>query len=335
MRMRIEKKDEKYGLADYSSSNQPIVQVQMVTYNHENWIERTLLSILHQTYPLIRILVIDNNSSDQTVSKIHALFPDIEVIENQRNIGYSAAHNLGFQNALESDIEWVMTINPDVELLPDYVEKIMYRIHDFPDAGGFTGKLLRGKENPDNQIIDSTGLVKGPFFHVFDRGANCKDSPSNSSSNEVWGVCGAAAIYFLPMFMDIQMWNGNYFDESFFIYKEDVDVCWRSQIRGWKFYYIADAVAYHNRGWKKNSPPSQLAIIHSFANQIALLMTYAENPLYKFLCMMVEFIRLMRIFIVHPSLATQILKKIFKQYQFVIQKKAFYRENSEWREVRS
>lgn len=102
---------------------------------------------------------------------------------------------------------------------------------------------------------------------AFDRGqgkaANAYDNP-----NEVFGVSGAAALYSSKMIKQISI-DGEFFDEDFFAYKEDVDVAWRARIFGWGAAYVPGAIAYHERGWKTGSREKQPLFIrqHSFANR--------------------------------------------------------------------
>jgi len=88
----------------------------------------------------------------------------------------------------------------------------------------------------------------------------------------VFGVSGAAAFYRTAMIRDIA-YEGQFFDEEFFAYKEDVDVAWRARHRGWKAWYVPTAKATHARGWKKKSRSSIPLFVrkHSYQNRFYTL----------------------------------------------------------------
>jgi GT2 family glycosyltransferase len=221
------------------------VSVHIVTYNSEAYIEDCLDAVLKQSHPIHSIIVIDNNSSDNTEQLLQPYLNQITFVGNTNNIGFAGGHN---QAMRLSDAEFYLVLNPDVTMNPDYIHFLMQQCKLDPSIGSATGKLLF-KQSP--QVVDSTGLIITKSRRGFDRGAGEKSEVWNES-NDVFGVCGAAALYSKQMVEDISV-DGCFFDEDFFAYKEDVDVAWRSRIRGWRALYCADAIAYHDRGWKKGS----------------------------------------------------------------------------------
>lgn len=247
----------------------PTVSVQIVTFNSSEDIEDCLNSVLHQTTHIERILVIDNASSDNTVSKVRsfseAFGEQITVIENTHNMGFAPAHNQGIEL---SNTDYVLVLNPDVVLGETYVEHLIGYMAQYPEVGSATGRLML--KSPSD-IIDTTGLVMNNIWRAFDRGVG---EPVNQwlDSAEVFGVSGAAAMYARKMIDDISV-QGEFFDADFFAYKEDVDVAWRAGLLGWKAYYCADAVGVHKRGWKKGGRGSKSLFIrrHSFINRYKMM----------------------------------------------------------------
>lgn len=240
----------------------PTVTVQIVTYNSAEDIEDCLKAVHQQTYPVEKVLVIDNVSHDLTVERVQQVMEQeggqrIELIRNSVNTGFAPAHNQGIR-LTHSD--YVLVLNPDVELAPTYIERLIQSIHPHSELGAATGRLLL-KSSPD--IIDSTGLVMNGTWRAFDRGMG---EPANQweKSGEVFGVSGAAALYKREMIESIQL-SGEFFDEDFFAYKEDVDVAWRANLLGWKAFYCADALAYHERGWKPGSRKAQPLLIRRYS----------------------------------------------------------------------
>ncbi|WP_258112221.1 glycosyltransferase family 2 protein [Alicyclobacillus sp. SP_1] len=313
------------------------VQVQVVSYNSGEKLREVLQSILQQTYPLHRILVIDNASSDNSFEVCREMSDRIEVISLPENKGYAFAHNLGFRMALSDGCHAVLTVNPDVILSPSYVAELMESesgpVHS-RRIGGWTGKLLRQEEpsqaagmttSSAGPILDSAGLEEGAFYHVVDRGSKQPDGDEYAEACTVWGVCGAAALYSTQMLRDVE-WNGQFLDESFFLYKEDVDLAWRANLKGWTFFYQPKALAWHRRGWRRGQPPSPKAVAHSFANQVSMVVSYAPIAPHTFVSILVECVRWLMIRLRAPEAAKMARKLIRQHWRISLQKRAAYRD---------
>ncbi|MCK8489225.1 glycosyltransferase family 2 protein [Paenibacillus sp. MBLB2552] len=246
------------------------VTVQIVTYNSAEDITDCLDAVLKQTYPIDQILVIDNASKDGTADRVSSYIKDlgqprVQFVPNLSNSGFAPAHNQGIRMT-QSD--YVLVLNPDVELGAEYVERIVKLMDRHREVGSATGLLLL-KSSPD--IVDSTGLLMNGIWRAVDRGAG-EPATKWGESGEVFGVSGAAAVYRRAMIEEISM-QGEFFDEDFFAYKEDVDVAWRANLLGWKAYYCADALATHARGWKKGSRNQQPLAIrrYSYINRYKMI----------------------------------------------------------------
>ncbi|MEK5059457.1 glycosyl transferase [Paenibacillus sp. FSL H7-0326] len=244
------------------------VSVHVVTYNSAGDIKECIDHVLQQSYPVRSIVIVDNNSSDQTTDRIrqHPAYREgkvnIQLIENESNTGFAPAHNQAIQ---ATATDYVLVLNPDVSLEPNYIRYLVEFMDHHSEVGSATG-MLRLKEDPS--LIDSTGLTMNRTYRAFDRGAG-ESADKWKSSGEVFGVSGAAAMYSRKMINDISI-NGQFFDGDFFAYKEDVDVAWRAQVFGWKSFYIAEAVALHERGWKKDNRKS----IPLFIRQVSYINRY-------------------------------------------------------------
>ncbi|MBD7968893.1 glycosyltransferase family 2 protein [Paenibacillus gallinarum] len=231
------------------------VSVHIVTYNSQDDILICVDHVLKQSYLIDSIVIVDNASSDHTVEYIKQLLerrgeqkPRVIFIENKVNVGFAPAHNQAIQH---TDTDYVLVLNPDVSLEPNYISNIIQFMSVHQQVGSATG-ILKLKADPS--IVDTTGLVMNKAYRAFDRGAG-EQSSNWSKSGFVFGVSGAAAMYSRQMIHDISI-DGEFFDNDFFAYKEDVDVAWRAQVKGWKAYYVAEAVGLHERGWKKGGRES-------------------------------------------------------------------------------
>ncbi|MBT2290232.1 glycosyltransferase family 2 protein [Paenibacillus albidus] len=266
------------------SIKDPTVSVQIVTYNSAEDILECLAAVLAQDYPLQQIVVVDNASGDGCADRVEAFYSEcgsavnsagsenanLLLIRNPHNTGFAPAHN---QAIAATDTDYVLVLNPDLTLAPDYVSRLVARMEANPQIGSATGKLLF---KADHQVVDSTGLRMNRARRAFDRGAE-EPSSNWTESGPVFGVSGAAAMYSRRMIEDISV-EGEFFDADFFAYKEDVDVAWRAQLLGWQGYFEAAAVGYHERGWKTSGRSSKGMFIRriSYINRYKML--YKNEP---------------------------------------------------------
>ena len=135
-----------------------LVTVTVVTYNSGRFIKRCLESVLEQKYGSLEVVVIDNASTDGTVDILEQFADRCRIYYNDENIGFAAAQN---QAIALSQGDWVLTLNPDVLLLPDFIQALVDAGHVDPKAGTVCGKLLTIRPSfdlPEKQLVDSTGI---------------------------------------------------------------------------------------------------------------------------------------------------------------------------------
>jgi GT2 family glycosyltransferase len=224
----------------------PLVAIHIVTHNNQKTIGGCLKSLQKQTFKDFRTIVVDNHSSDKTLTFVENF--KIPVIRNTENLGYAAAQN----QALElSQSRYVLTLNSDVFLdknclrfLVSAMEKKGKRV------GSANAKLYRLDRWPrKSSLIDSAGLFiqrnrrQGLLFE--NQPAAC----CPTAVRPIFGPDGAAAFYRRAMLEDIKI-EGEYFDEDFFMQKEDIDVAWRAQLFGWQSIFVPKALAYHLRAFR-------------------------------------------------------------------------------------
>jgi GT2 family glycosyltransferase len=267
-------------LAYMSSSD--FVSVTIVTYNSGRFIKRCLESVLDQDYPFKEIIVIDNNSTDGTIDILEPFEKSCTIIYNDENIGFAAAQNqaIGISRA-----GWVLTLNPDVLLLPDFIEVLVTAGKLDSRVGTVCGKLLTmtsGFDFPAEPLVDSTGIYFTPNLRHLDRGSLQIDNGHFRHYEYVFGATAAAALYRREMIDDIAV-RGEFFDADFFVYREDADVAWRSQLMGWRCLYAPYAKGYHVRnalpGNRRALPPE--INMHSVKNRFLLRMKNISWDLYK------------------------------------------------------
>jgi GT2 family glycosyltransferase len=226
-----------------------------------------------QSYPDVAVSLWDNASSDST-AEIAAEFEDLlrTMHFSTRNVGFCAAHNRLIRAA---DSDCVLVLNPDVKLDPRYIELLVGALDADRTAGSATGKLIRwdGTSDacPKPAILDSTGIYFTPSQRHLDRGSGEVDCAKYERREYVFGTSGAAGLYRRRMLNEVAF-DGEYFDESFFAYREDADLAWRAQWLGWRCLYVPEAQALHVRRVlpeRRASLPADINM-HSFKNRFLM-----------------------------------------------------------------
>ena len=263
-------------------SQNKLVSITIVTYNSGRFIKRCLESVLAQRYPSREIIVIDNNSQDGTVDILEQFEDRCTVVYNDENIGFAAAQN---QAIGLSSGDWVLTLNPDVLLLPNFIQALVDAGQIHPKIGTVCGKLLAMTATfdiPARPLVDSTGIYFNPMLRHLDRGSQEIDNGHYLNFEYVFGATAAAALYRRQMIEDIAIVN-EFFDPDFFVYREDADVAWRAQLMGWRCIYTPHARGYHVRnvlpGNRRALPPE--INMHSVKNRFLMRIKNMTPDLYR------------------------------------------------------
>jgi GT2 family glycosyltransferase len=259
-----------------------LVSATLVTHNSSRFIGHCLDTLLGQEYQPLEVIVVDNASQDLSKAVVARYAERVRLIENSSNCGFAAAQN---QAIAASRGQWILTLNPDVLVQPGFVERLVEAGERDATVGTVCGKLLRISGDlsiPKNPRIDSTGVYFTPGLRHFDRGWNEPDDARYSRAEYVFGASAAAALYRRDMIADVALDDG-FFDPDFFMYREDADVAWRSQLLGWRCVYTPGAVAYHVRSVVPGARPSVPAILkmHSVKNRFLMRIKNMTGDLYR------------------------------------------------------
>lgn len=205
-------------------------------------------SIAKQTFRDFSLFILDNGSTDGTQDYLkNCLLPVAasRLVFNEKNVGFAVGHNQALKTT-ESD--YVLMLNQDIILEQNFLEVVAKFMDEHPDVGAVTGKLLRWdfSNNQKTDTLDSAGLKIFKNHRVVELGAGEMDGEKWNTAGEVFGVSGAAPVYRRTA-LGATAINGEYFDEDFFSYKEDVDLAYRLRLLGWKAWYLPEARAYHDR----------------------------------------------------------------------------------------
>lgn len=239
-----------------------LVSVILVTWNSAQYLRRCLEGFRQQTHRAVELIAIDNASADDSVALVapHAA----QMIRNDTNRGFSVAVNQGIAAARGG---YVLLLNPDCYLEPEYLARLIAAMEATPGAGSGTGLLMRGS----GPRIEPTGEVDSAGIRMTRNGRHLDIARGPSGRAEVFGVSGAAALYRMTFLRDMAI-DGEVFDEDFFAYREDADLAWRGRLLGWTALCEPSAVAYHVR---RVTPEARKALpaginMHSVKNRFLL-----------------------------------------------------------------
>ena len=289
----------------------PLVSVLMTTHNSSLYLQRCLESIKTQSYPLLEVIIVDNASTDRTREILEHQNLNAKVIYNDQNTGFAAAQNQATRAAAG---QWLLSLNPDVLLSPNFVEEMVGTGELDACVGTVSGKLLRWQPSAEqefSQTIDSTGIYFTRSLRHLDRGAEEMDHGQYDRVEYVFGATGAAALYRRKMVEDVSV-DGEFFDEQFFAYREDADLAWRAQLMGWKCLYTPRAVAWHVRRVtpeRREELPTQINW-HSVKTRFLMRAKNISWTLYKHVLLQTSFRDVQVIgycLFLHPNLRSALL----------------------------
>ena len=213
------------------------VAVVIPSWNGRALLEAALASLAGQTVAPDDVIVVDNGSSDGTVSWLRAEHPAVHVIALKENRGFAAAVNLGIER---SNADYVALLNNDMELDPGWLAALAAALDGAPDAGSAASKLRMLREPG---MLDGAGDLVTWYGATWRRGHGEPDRGQYDAPGVVASPCAGAALYRRAALESV---GG--FDESFFAYLEDTDWGLRAQLSGWPCLWVPSAVAYHAGG---------------------------------------------------------------------------------------
>lgn len=224
------------------------VSVTIVTWNSARFIRRCLETLERQEHQDMEVIVVDNGSVDDTPALLRASSVPSQVHFNADNRGFAAGQN---QAIAKSTGDTVLALNPDVLLTTSFVREGLGGFHAAPHVGMVAPKLLRTTAQFEipaahEALIDSAGTFMATSLRHFDRGASERDLGQYDRIERVFGPSGAAAFYSRALVEDVKV-GGEFYDEMFFAYREDVDLAWRARLFGWDCVYWPRAIGYHLR----------------------------------------------------------------------------------------
>jgi GT2 family glycosyltransferase len=231
-------------------ANKPLVSVVIVSFNVRDYLMQALSALYTDGSEPIEVIVVDNASGDGSADEVESRFPQVTVIRQEKNEGFGKANNAGFART-RGDL--VLLLNPDVIVDRDCVKVLADYLHATPGAGAAGPRLRRPDGRLDLAARRGFPAPAAAFYRVVGLSRLFSRSPRFNRYNmgafdegQVHEIdAGTAACLMVRRAAVDQV---GLFDPDFFMYGEDLDLCYRLKQGGWKIFYVPEAGALHVKG---------------------------------------------------------------------------------------
>lgn len=244
-----------------------LVSIIIVNWNGLSLLKICLRSIFKISYKPFEIIVVDNASFDESSAWVKKTYPTVHVIDNAENVGFAKGNDIGFADARG---EYIVFLNNDTKVVPDFLDKLVSQIEDDPHIGGAQSKILL---MDDQSRLDSIGAYLTPTGFLYHFGFGKKDLKEFDNMVDLYTAKGACMIFKRKVLEEIAV-DGNIFDPRYFAYFEETDLCHRVWLAGYRIVYGYPSVIYHKMGATSSSMNMGYIQYHSYKNR---LNSYLKN----------------------------------------------------------
>lgn len=238
----------------------PFASIIIVNYNGGNLLEECLSSLLATEYSAFEIILVDNNSSDNSVHMVKEHYPACKVIQLPENRGFAVGNNIGASYAMG---KYLIFLNNDTTVTPHWLKELV-SVMEKDRSIAIAQSMLLSTEND----IDSSGDFATRFGRTYNSRRQGFVNP-----REILSARGAAMAVRKETFEKL---GG--FDKDYFISFEDVELGWKAWILHYRVVMIPSSIVYH-KGGSTMSKMSSLATFHGLKNQLSLITTHFETGL--------------------------------------------------------
>lgn len=249
-----------------NKSTEPLVYIVLVNYNGYRDTVSCLQSLQKIRYSNYKVILVDNCSGDRDrIFQDPYISSRARVILAPANDGFSSGNNYGIREALQDGAEYVLLLNNDTEVTPDFLNILVETAQSDPTIGIATGNIYYHSKP------DTLWYCAGAYDRRRGTTQMCTKNTC-TGTEEVSFVCGCLMLLRTHMLSQIGL-----LEEDFFLYSEDTELCCRAQNAGWKLVWNGSAAIYHkiSTSTGENSPLQQYYLIR---NNLYMAKEYCEKP---------------------------------------------------------
>ncbi len=241
------------------------IAVVILNWNGKSWLEQFLPTvILHSKQA--EIYVVDNASTDDSVSYLQKEFPNVHIVLNDGNYGFAKGYNRGLKHI---DAELYCLLNSDVEVTENWLEPILQLYYNHPEIAAIQPKILSYANKDKFEFAGAAGGFIDNLGYPYCRGRIFDETEIDYGQyDDEYEIFWASGCAFFIRSQDF--WEQNGFDERFFAHQEEIDLCWRLNNSGRKIYYTSKSKVYHVGGGTLNKQSPQKTYLN-FRNNLTML----------------------------------------------------------------
>lgn len=259
----------------------PLVSVVIVAYNSENVLERCFRSMLNSDYPKssLEVIFVDNASTDESFELVMKNFgkeSNVRIFQNSRNLGYAGGYSVGMKHCRG---KYVVTLDPDTEVDSRWLTELIKVMEADPTIGAAQSKLLlmdyKDRFDSAGGSIDYLGIESSWSASAYGE----EDIGQYDKNREIFYAMGAAMTIKRKVLEEAGL-----YDFDFFINYEDIDLCWRIRLLGYKIIFVPKSVVYHVGGRLQSRIKWPPGFFHLRKNHIlTLIKNYNFGNLIKYM----------------------------------------------------
>ena len=248
--------------------------VVILNWNTEDFLRKFLPGLLHSAELVegTEVIVVDNDSCDDSMMVMKEVFPQVRTIQLEKNIGFTGGYNAAFKSI---DCEYFLLINSDIEVKGNWLQPLVDWMDTHPECGACAPKLHSWQEREKFEYAGAAGGFIDRYGFPFCRGRVLKrievDRGQYDTPTDVLWATGACLMVRSEVYRSL---GG--LDDRFFAHMEEIDLCWRMQLEGWKVTIVPESMVYHVGGGTLQ-PSSPYKLFLNYRNNLLML----ENNLAK------------------------------------------------------
>lgn len=244
----------------------PSVAIVILNWNGKSFLQQFLPSVLATTWPNYRVVVADNASTDDSVNFLRQNFPSVEIIVLSKNFGFAKGYNEALKQ-VKSD--YYVLLNSDVEVTPGWLEPMVELLEQQVQYAACQPRIRSFHQKNFFEYAGGAGGWIDAYGYPFARGRvfnTCEeDRGQYDSTKPVFWASGAALLIKSSYYHQLEG-----FDEYLFAHQEEIDLCWRLQLAGYKVFCCPQSVVYHVGGGTLPRGNSRKTFLNFRNNQIIL-----------------------------------------------------------------
>jgi GT2 family glycosyltransferase len=227
-----------------------MVSALVVSHNVRGRLVDTLRAIFNEDWPALEVVVVDNASADDSPDAVECLFPSATLVRLRENVGFGRANNVAFSHAQG---QLILLLNPDVAVTPGCLGALVDFLCRHPEAGAVGPRLVRPDGRPDLAARRAFPTPEAALYRftglsrLFPRSARLNRYNLGALDPNREHAIDAGTAACLLVRRDA-IGDAGLFDPDFFMYGEDLDLCYRIKAAGWEVYYCPAALAVHVKG---------------------------------------------------------------------------------------